>query len=289
MTREINPMNAVAFAFLVARIRSRAFWILLGWTFVWMVLGFALQLRIMPVPTMDGSGMPADMSGYMLQQLLALGVSAVVWILPFVAWMRLLTLGQDGGPVPLRFGASELWGLITVVALTLAVMGVPVFAILLITALASVHPAFIALTLLMLPLGVFIIYVALRLTPAVALSAMTHEFAVGRAWAGMKGHVTKALLAYLILFVASFVVGIASAVISAIAPGLSMQDEMMTAMLSGEVIDWSAIWPAAAFSALIYMPLTLMSYGLNAYFALAISGRQDDWIREIEAAEASDT
>ena len=112
MTREINPMNAVAFAFLVARIRSRAFWILLGWTFVWMVLGFALQLRIMPVPTMDGSGMPADMSGYMLQQLLALGVSAVVWILPFVAWMRLLTLGQDGGPVPLRFGASELWGLI---------------------------------------------------------------------------------------------------------------------------------------------------------------------------------
>ena len=29
--------------------------------------------------------------------------------------------------------------------------------------------------------------------------------------------------------------------------------------------------------------------GLNAYFALAISGRQDDWIREIEAAEASDT
>ncbi|WP_203292173.1 hypothetical protein [Maricaulis parjimensis] len=282
----INPMNAVAMAFLVGRIRPRAFWLLLGWTAVWMTGGVTLQLWMQPTPPMGNGASEGATLGYMIQSFAVLPLAFLFWIIPFVAWMRLLTTGQDVGWLPVRFGAEELWALLVALALTLTVLLVPGVLVAVILSLSAIHQGFLILNLLFLPLGIGLLYALVRLTPAVALSAMTRQFAVQRAWDGMKGHVGQAFLSGLVIVVASFVANLVIMAVGLLVPALSLQQDMMQAMLTGDRLGLDQIFPYAAVSALMNLPIALLGYGMSAYFALAISGRDDDWTRAIASEEA---
>ena len=163
-------------------------------------------------------------------------------------------------------------------------MGLVFFVLAILTALA---PPLAALGFIVFPaVGVAGIYVSIRLTPAAALSSMTHKFAVLETWHEMDGKTGSAFLAWLVVVVASIVLGLAVMVIGMLVPDLSLQQAMSEMMLGGDRPTLVAFMPGLIFSLAAQLPVTLMSYSVAAYFALAISGRDDDWTREIQQAEA---
>jgi len=283
----INPMHAAALFLLVGKLRPSATWVLVGWSFAWYLVIGLVQLVFQPVPDLTNPDASSILGGFLSSLAITLPLALLGWALPFAAWMRLLTTGRGSGLVPFRLGGEEMWAVFVLLALVFGmsvVMGLVFFVLAILTALA---PPLAALGFIVAPaVGVAGIYVSIRLTPAAALSSMTHKFAVLETWHEMDGKTGSAFLAWLVVVVASIVLGLAVMVIGMLVPDLSLQQEMSEMMLGGDRPSLVALVPGLIFSLAAQLPVTLMSYSVAAYFALAISGRDDDWTREIQQAEA---
>ena len=285
--KDINPMNAVALFLVVGKLRPGPTWALVGWSFAWFLVMSILQISLQPAPPMPGVDPGPAMAVYMAGTGLMMLIGLVSWAVPFAAWMRLLTTGEGGGAVPFRLGREEMWALIVILAL-FATFGVAtgiVAAVMMV--LASFNQAFALLGILVVPaVAIAGAYAGIRLTPAAALSAMTHRFAVSQAWHAMKGKVGAAFVAWIVIVVASAVGMLALTVAGMIVPALSMQQAMIEWAMGGEKPGLVAILPFSVLSLIVNLPVALMGYSTSAYFALAVSGRDDAWTQAIASVEA---
>jgi len=281
-----NPMNAVALFLTVGKLRPAETWTLTGWSFVWLFVIGLLQVSLQPVPDLGSADQSAMLGKYFSSLALVVPIGLLSWALPFAAWMRLLTTGRGNGVFPFRLGREEMWAIFVLGAIVLAMWATMAVVLLVGFLLVQLVPALIVLAVVAVPaLGIVAIYISIRLTPAAALSAMTHRFAVVDTWRAMDGKVVSVFLAWLVIVVASVVLGLVAMTIGNLVPGLSLAQAMNDMMLGGERPALTSLAPALFVSLAVQLPVTLMSYSVAAYSALAISGRDDAWTQAIEQVE----
>lgn len=282
----INPMNAVALFITVGKLRPSETWTLIGWTLVWLFIVGLIQMAIQPVPDLNNADQSAALASYLSSFAIMIPIGLLAWALPFAAWMRLLTTGRGNGVFPFRFGREEVWAILVLAAIILGMWAIMALVAAIVFGLTQLAPVLMVLGVILAPvMGIAAIYVMLRLTPAPALSAMTHRFAVVEAWRGMDGKVVPVFLASLVIVLASIVFGLLIMMLGNLVPGLSLTQAMNEMMMGGERPGLVALAPGLLVNVIVQLPVTLMGYSVAAYSALAISGRDDAWIQAIEQAE----
>jgi hypothetical protein len=285
--KDINPMNAVALFLVVGKLRPNSTTVLAGWTFVWFFLVSLLQLTLQPVPPAPGAEVGPAMASYFASLAVMLPIGLISWALPFAAWMRLLTTGQGNGLIPFRFGAEEFWALAVLLALFATYLVAMVVLSVIAVVLVSLVPPLAFLGIFVVPaVTVAVVYIGLRLTPAAALSAMTHRFAITATWQAMKGRIGSVLMAWLVVVAAMIAASIVMMALGLVIPSFNLQQEMMQMLTGGPRPGLAQLLPFAFVNMVLSLPVTLMGYSVTAYYAMAISGRDDGWMRAIAEAEA---
>jgi hypothetical protein len=221
--------------------------------------------------------MAAAMSGVQFESNVLQLVQSLAGLFILVALVRAVVSQdyRDGVPVHIISGMSDLRvlgvSILLMIAIIAGAIGIGiVFGIL--AAVLTQAGAGAVVGILAIVLGLFLIWVFLRLSLVLPVAAVESNLGVERSWSLMKGNSLRMLIALLLTFI-PFGIGVSFAFSAILGPeifqGFPQPDQANPQAFQGAIMAWfgalvekmAANWPVfMGFSALV----TMISYGLWA-------------------------